>query len=52
MQNETQQKLDVLADDTFMRILSAGKSVAGIGSEEQDEVFICEEEGEGGNTLC
>ena len=51
VQNETQQKLDVLADDTFMRILSAGKSVAGIGSEEQDEVFICEEEGRRGKYI-
>ena len=41
VQDETQQKLDVIADDTFMRILSAGKSVAGIGSEEQDEAIIC-----------
>lgn len=41
VQDETQQKLDVIADDTFMRILSAGKSVAGIGSEEQEEAIIC-----------
>ena len=30
---EDQQKLDVFADRTFMRILMAGKSVAGICSE-------------------
>ena len=41
VQDETQQKLDVIADDAFMRILSAGKSVAGIGSEEQEEVIMC-----------
>ena len=41
VQDETQQKLDVIADDAFMRILSAGKSVAGIGSEEQEEAIMC-----------
>jgi fructose-1,6-bisphosphatase I len=45
VQEEAQQKLDVFADRTFMRILSAGKSVAGIGSEERDEPVRC---GDGG----
>ena len=51
VQDETQQKLDVFADDTFMRILSAGKSVAGIGSEEQEEAFICGDEGRSGKYI-
>ena len=36
VQDEQQQKLDVFADDTFMRILASGKSVCGIGSEERE----------------
>ena len=51
VQDETQQKLDVFADETFMRILSAGKSVAGIGSEEQEEAFICGDEGRSGKYI-
>ena len=51
VQDESQQKLDVIADDTFMRILSAGKSVAGIGSEEQEEVIICGDEGKNGKYI-
>ena len=47
VQDEQQQKLDVFADDTFMRILSAGKSVCGIGSEEREEFVLCGENGEG-----
>jgi len=46
--NEDQQKLDVFADDTFMRILTAGKSVAGIGSEEQDDYILCHDKGKEG----
>lgn len=46
--NEDQQKLDVFADDTFMRILTAGKSVAGIGSEEQDDCILCHDKGKEG----
>lgn len=46
--NEDQQKLDVFADDTFMRILTAGKSVAGIGSEEQDDYILCHGKGKEG----
>ena len=46
--NETQQKLDVYADRTFMRILKAGKSVAGIGSEEQDDYILCGDQGKSG----
>ena len=42
---EVQQKLDVFADRTFMRILTAGKSVAGIGSEEQDDYILCGDRG-------
>ena len=51
VQDESQQKLDVIADDAFMRILSAGKSVAGIGSEEQEEAFICGDEGRKGKYI-
>ena len=51
VQDESQQKLDVIADDVFMRILSAGKSVAGIGSEEQEEAFICGDEGRTGKYI-
>ena len=51
VQDETQQKLDVIADDTFMRILSAGKSVAGIGSEEQEEAIVCGDEGRNGKYI-
>ena len=43
--HEDQQKLDVFADNTFMRILTAGKSVAGIGSEEQDDYILCHDQG-------
>ena len=46
--NESQQKLDVFADRTFMRILTAGKSVAGIGSEEQEDYILCGDEGRSG----
>ena len=46
--NEDQQKLDVFADNTFMRILTAGKSVAGIGSEEQDDYILCHDQGKEG----
>jgi fructose-1,6-bisphosphatase I len=51
VQDEAQQKLDVFADETFMRILSAGKSVAGIGSEEQDEAVICGDGGKEGKYI-
>ena len=47
VQDEQQQKLDVFADDTFMRVLSAGKSVCGIGSEERDGHVRCGDQGEG-----
>jgi len=46
--NETQQKLDVFADRTFMRILTAGKSVAVIGSEEQKDYILCGDHGKSG----
>lgn len=46
--NEPQQKLDVFADRTFMRILTAGKSVAGIGSEEQEDYILCGDQGKSG----
>lgn len=46
--HEDQQKLDVFADNTFMRILTAGKSVAGIGSEEQDNYILCHDQGREG----
>ena len=46
--DEDQQKLDVFADRTFMRILTAGKSVAGIGSEEQEHYILCGDEGRQG----
>ena len=46
--NESQQKLDVFADRTFMRILTAGKSVAGIGSEEQEDYILCGDQGKSG----
>ncbi|MDE0979610.1 MAG: class 1 fructose-bisphosphatase [Flavobacteriales bacterium] len=46
--NEAQQKLDVFADRTFMRILTAGKSVAGIGSEEQEDCILCGDQGKSG----
>lgn len=45
---ESQQKLDVFADRTFMRILTAGKSVAGIGSEEQEDFILCGDKGKAG----
>ena len=47
VQDEQQQKLDVFADDAFMRILSAGKSVCGIGSEERNDHVLCGDQGEG-----
>lgn len=51
IQDEQQQKLDVFADETFIRILSAGKSVAGIASEEQDDAIICGDEGREGKYI-
>ena len=51
IQDEQQQKLDVFADETFIRILSAGKSVAGIASEEQDEAILCGDEGKNGKYI-
>ena len=51
IQDEEQQKLDVFADETFIRILSAGKSVAGIASEEQDDAIICGKEGRAGKYI-
>lgn len=48
VQDEQQQKLDVFADRTFLRMLSAGKSVAGIGSEEREEFVLCGNEGRNG----
>ena len=48
VQDEQQQKLDVFADRTFLRILSAGKSVAGIGSEEREDFVLCGDEGRTG----
>lgn len=49
--DEAQQKLDVFADRTFMRILTAGKSVAGIGSEEQDQYVFCGDDGKSGKYI-
>lgn len=37
VQGEQQQKLDVFADEVFMRAFKAGGQVCGIASEEQDE---------------
>ncbi len=51
IQDETQQKLDVFADVTFMRILTAGRSVAGIGSEEQEEPILCGDHGKTGKYI-
>lgn len=51
IQDEEQQKLDVIADEAFIRILSAGKSVAGIASEEQDEAILCGDEGREGKYI-
>lgn len=47
VQDEQQQKLDVFADNTFMRILASGKSVCGIGSEERESFVRCGEDGLG-----
>jgi fructose-1,6-bisphosphatase I len=51
IQDEAQQKLDVYADTTFNRILAAGGSVAGIGSEEQEAPIICGDEGRKGKYI-
>lgn len=51
VQDETQQKLDVFADRTFMRVLTAGKSVAGIGSEEREDFVLCGDEGRSGKYI-
>ena len=51
VQNEAQQKLDDFADRTFLRILSAGKSVAGIGSEEREDPVICNDAGREGKYI-
>jgi fructose-1,6-bisphosphatase I len=48
VQDEQQQKLDVFADRTFQRILTAGKSVAGIGSEEREGFILCGDAGRHG----
>ena len=46
--DEDQQKLAVFAERTFMRILTAGKSVAGIGSEGHENYIPCGDEGRQG----
>jgi fructose-1,6-bisphosphatase I len=51
VQDEAQQKLDVFADRTFLRMLSAGKSVAGIGSEEREDPVICNDQGREGKYI-
>lgn len=51
VQDEQQQKLDVFADRTFLRILSAGKSVAGIGSEEREDFELCGDDGKDGKYI-
>ena len=47
VQGESQQKLDVLADDTFLHCLQWSGHARGLLSEERDEPWINETEGEG-----
>jgi fructose-1,6-bisphosphatase I len=51
VQEEEQQKLDVFADKTFTRMLQAGKSVAGIGSEECADAIMCGDAGRQGKYI-
>jgi len=44
IQGETQQKLDVYANDVFMRTLKNRKIVCGIASEEEDDFVIVQKE--------
>jgi len=44
IQGETQQKLDVLADEIFLEAIKVRGDVCGIGSEEQDEYIAFENE--------
>lgn len=41
VQGEDQQKLDVIANNTFIRMIESSKSCAAILSEEVDEVYYC-----------
>ena len=44
IQGEEQQRLDVIADNQFIRIFQAGGEVCGIASEENDEFLPFESE--------
>lgn len=44
VQGETQQKLDVYADETFIKALQASGLVCGIASEENDEIVIFDDD--------
>ena len=44
IQGETQQKLDVFADEIFLEAIRVRGDVCGIGSEEQDEYIAFEDE--------
>jgi len=42
VQGEAQQKLDVIANDVFIKYMKAGGQVCGIGSEELDDIIVFE----------
>ncbi len=44
VQGETQQKLDVFAEEMFTKALQASGMVAGIASEEEDDIIIFDDE--------
>ncbi|PKR82315.1 class 1 fructose-bisphosphatase [Brumimicrobium salinarum] len=44
VQGEEQQKLDVIADDAFIRAFKTGEEVCGIASEENDDFVVFDDE--------
>jgi fructose-1,6-bisphosphatase I len=52
IQGETQQKLDVIANDILMRNLGGRQGVAIVASEENDEAVILRDENDGETRYC
>jgi len=47
IQGEDQQKLDVLANNTFIKMIESSKTCAAILSEEVDEIYYCQDNPKG-----
>lgn len=52
VQGETQQKLDVIANDTLLRVLGGREGVAIVASEENEEPVILRDEANGERRYC